>query len=108
MYSDVSTAEERTRVASWFGKLSVRYTAARVFTVFEGDATQCPYRVVASDADSIAIVCRTEGRNEIRHIRFISEDLYWVSVGRNREFFARVAHHAPHSKGSRPSAPNEA
>jgi len=90
-HSASSKPEERANIEGWFGKLVVRYTRARVFAEFEGNATQCAYRVVAIDPHSVAIVCRTEGRDEIRHIHFVSEDLYWVTLGRNREFFARVA-----------------
>jgi len=90
VYSPASTPDTQVRIADWFGKLVVRYTPARVFTGFEGDTTQCAYRVVATDPDSVAIVCRTEGRDEIRHIHFVDDDLYWVNAGRNREFFART------------------
>lgn len=89
VYTSTTTIEERDRVASWFGRLVVRYTPARMFTDLEGDTTQCSYRVVAKDPDSVAIVCRTQDRDEIRHIHFVGDKIYWVTVGRNREFFAR-------------------
>ena len=107
-YAAATTSDEQDRIANWFGKLAMRYTAARVFTNLEGEATQCPYRVVAKDPESVAIVCRTEGRDEIRHIHFIGDNLYWVSVGRNREFFARVVDLGRQGKGSRASSANEA
>jgi len=91
-----STPEQQTRIAEWFGKLTVRYTEARVFTEFEGERTKCSYRVAAIDSDSVAIVCRTDGRDEIRHIHFVDENAYWVFVGRNREFFARVSPQGKH------------
>ena len=108
VYASASTTDEQARVANWFGKLLIRYTAARVFTEFEGSRTQCPYRIAATDLDSVAIVCRTEGRDEIRHIHFVGKDLYWVPVGRNREFFSRVANHAPEKRRSTPPSANEA
>jgi hypothetical protein len=85
-----SPAQQET-IRSWFGKLSMRYTPARVFTEFEGDRTVCSYQVVGTDDSSVAIVRRTEGRSEIQHIHFHEPDVYWISVGRNREFFRRVA-----------------
>lgn len=90
VHSSASPPDAQVRIANLLGKLVVRYTPARVFTEFEGNTTQCPYRVVATDSDSVAIVCRTESRDEIRHIHFVGEDLYWVHAGRNREFFARA------------------
>jgi hypothetical protein len=78
-------------VSNWFGKLTVRYTPARVFTEHEGNRTVCPYRVAAQDADSVAIVCRTMGHDEIRHIRFVEPNVYAVPGGRGGlEYFSRV------------------
>lgn len=91
VFSPGASPEDKARVEAWFGKLVLRYTPARVFTEFEGDKTVCPYRVAAADEQSVAIVRRTEGRDEIQHIHFSAENSYWVSCGRNREFFHRVA-----------------
>lgn len=85
-----TSAAQQERIRSLFGKLTMRYTPARVFTEFEGDRTVCPYRVVAMDSESVAILRRTEGRNEIQHIHFQERGVHWVTVGRNREFFCRV------------------
>lgn len=90
VFAEGTTVAQQSRIRSWFGKFRMRYTPARVFTEFESDRTVCPYRVVATDASSVAILRRSEGKNEIQHIHFIEPSVYWVSVGRNREFFRRV------------------
>jgi hypothetical protein len=90
VFAEGTTDAQQSRIRSLFGKFTMRYTAARVFTEFEGDRTVCSYRVVATDPDSVAILRRTEGKNEIQHIHFIESSVYWVSVGRNREFFRRA------------------
>lgn len=89
-FSPEATDQAREKVASMFGKLKIRYTLARVFTEFENDKTVCPYRVLATDDSSVAILRRTDGRDEIQHIHFAGENVYWVTCGRNREFFYRV------------------
>jgi hypothetical protein len=89
-FSPGASAMARESLTRSFGKLRMRYTAARVFTEFGTDRTACPYRVVATDESSVAIVRRTEGRNEIQHVHFAEPGVHWVSVGRNREFFRRV------------------
>jgi hypothetical protein len=104
VYASSTTPEQQERIASSFGKLVVRYTPARVFTEFEGDSTRCNYRVAAIDPDSVAIVCRTEGIDEIRHIHFDGESRYWVTAGRNREFFAREQPSVLQNVKSRPSS----
>lgn len=86
-----TSPEAGAKVEALFGKLVIRYTPARVFMEFEGDKTVCPYRVVATDEQSVAIVRRTEGKDEIQHIHFSDENSYWVSCGRYREFFNRLA-----------------
>ena len=91
VFASGTSPEASTKVQALFGKLVLRYTPARVFTEFEGDKTVCPYRVVAVDEQSVAIVRRSEGKDEIQHIHFSGENSYWVSCGRNREFFTREA-----------------
>jgi hypothetical protein len=91
VFSLGTSAETSAKIEAWFGKLVLRYTPARVFTQFEGDKTVCPYRVIAADEQSVTIVRRTEGRDEIQHIHFSGENSYWISCCRNREFFSRVA-----------------
>ena len=90
VFSPEASQEDRAKVSTWFGRLTIRYTPARVFTEFESDHTVCAYRVAANDSSSVAIVRRTEGKDEIQHIHFVEPDLYVVPIGRNREYFRRV------------------
>lgn len=88
--SDTS-ASDQARIEAYFGKQTVRYTAAQVISEMEGVRTTCPYRVAKIDGDWVTIVRRSQGRDEIQHLHFIEPDVYCVSVGRNREYFRRVA-----------------
>ena len=72
-----------------FGRLLVRYTESLVHTEFEGDTTVCRYRIAKIKAKSVEIICETEPDDEVRTLNFESADVYWVSVGSNREFFRR-------------------
>jgi len=72
------------------GKLVIHYTQSHVRTEFEGDLTDCRYRVTAVGLDSVSIVCETEPVDEIRDLHFVSPDMYWVSIGSNREYFSRI------------------
>ncbi|KAB2318896.1 hypothetical protein F8A86_11085 [Betaproteobacteria bacterium SCN1] len=90
IFSPGTPFESRAKFSALLGKLKIRYTPARIFTEFESDTTVCPYRVTAIDDDSVAIVRRTGGKNEIQHIHFLSENTYWITCGRNREFFVRM------------------
>jgi len=72
-----------------FGRLLVRYTESLVYTEFDGDTTVCRYRIATIKAESVEIVCETEPDDEVRTLNFVSADVYWVSVGSNREFFRR-------------------
>ena len=84
------TTASNLRLQELLGKLTVRYTKARVFTDFEGDKTVCPYSVVVVEPDAVVIRCRTGGRDEIRRINFAQPDVYWVDMGSNREYFRRL------------------
>jgi hypothetical protein len=73
-----------------FGKLRIRYTPTRGFTDFEGFLTKMRYRVVAKDANSVAIVATDDiGMDYIYHIHF-ERDHFWFSLGNIREYFRRV------------------
>ena len=81
---------DRARIEAYFGKQTLRYTAAQVTSELDGARTTCPYRVSSVDGDWITIVRRVHGRDEIQHLRFIEPDVYCVTAGRNREYFRRV------------------
>jgi len=87
--SDTSDAD-RARIEAYFGRQTLRYTAAQISSELEGTRAVCPYRVATIDGDWVAIVRRTQGRDEIQHLHFIEPDVYCVSVGRSREFFRRI------------------
>lgn len=85
--------EEKCRMArKIFGKLRLRYTRTKVYTDYKGLKDIAPYKVVAKDANSVAILAQDfEGKPKIFHIHF-EEDRYWISVGNGgwREYFRRV------------------
>jgi hypothetical protein len=86
------TSKARRAILALFGKFTMRYTATRIYGEFERHRTITPYRVLASDADSVAILRFIEDRKtEIQHVHFVDNNRHWVSVGRNREFFRRIA-----------------
>ncbi len=87
--SDTSDSD-RARIEEYFGKTTLRYTAAKITSEFDGARTVCPYRVATIDKDWVAIIRREAGRDEIQHLRFVEPDVYCVSVGRNKEYFRRV------------------
>ncbi len=86
---DISDSD-RARIEAYFGKQTLRYTAAQITSNMEGVRTVCPYRVATIDGDWVAIVRRTRGRDEIEHLHFVEPGVYSISVGRNREFFRRT------------------
>ena len=89
-FSPDTTEADRVKIEEYFGKMTLRYTAAKIHSEIEGKRTICPYRIAKDDEDWIMIVRRTGGRDEIQHLRVMQADVYWVSVGRNREYFRRV------------------
>ena len=76
-----------------FGKLELTYTRARCRSRLAGATTTTPYRVIAKDSSSVAIVAPDllSGEDKITHIHF-EGSTYWIHVGRGkfREFFRRV------------------
>lgn len=68
-----------------FGHLRVKYTPRLCSWTLKEYKERGPYEVLASDADSVAIMCG----GQIRQIHF-EGDHYWISLGRNREWFKRV------------------
>lgn len=72
--------------AGLFGHLKLHYTARYLYSDLKGFRERAQYEVVAMDADSVAILCSPE---QIQHIHF-EDGHYWISLGRNREWFKRV------------------
>jgi len=79
-------ADRRKWFAGLFGHLKLRYTPRYVYSDLKGFCERDRYEVVAMDADSVAIVY---GAGQILHIHF-EDDWYWISCGRQREWFKRV------------------
>ena len=88
---DIS-AEKKKKLLSIFGKLELRYTATHCYSSFEGTTSANPYKVVAKDSSSVALVVSNPlvGK-EIVHIHF-EGPYYWIVLGsgRMREFFKRI------------------
>jgi len=90
IFPKTSTPRGRALVLRAFGKLIFRYTRTRVYFEYQGDGDYYPYRVLASDAETVAILKMSPEGNEIVHIHFTGSNLYWISAGRNREFFRKI------------------
>lgn len=88
-------ARKRKKLASIFGHLTLRYTRTRLYSDYQGHKEIEQYEIIAADSDSVAIrrwdTLLEEWR--IRHIHF-EGDRYWISIGRQREWFKRVTKHA--------------
>ena len=84
---------------SMFGKLRIRFTKERVYSEFKGSREVTNYRVLASDADSVAVLYRNGflGKPGIQHIHFEGRR-YWVSIGPHREFFRRDPKRSGHRR----------
>lgn len=78
--------DRRKWFAGLFGHLKLRYTPRYQYSDYKGYCERECYEVVAMDADSVAILCSP---GHIQHIHF-EDDHYWISLGRNREWFKRV------------------
>jgi hypothetical protein len=83
-----STPRRWWKFRSIFGKLTVRWTARRWYSDFEGSRTSAPYEVVASDETSVVV--RGVDSKELVHIHF-EGDYYWMAKhGTHCEYFKRV------------------
>jgi len=85
---DIPDSRKR-KLRRFFGKLELRYTRTRCYAKHGGEITISRYTVVAKDSSSAAIVnSNSISKGQIFHIHF-EDDLYWISLGRIREFFRR-------------------
>jgi len=78
-------------LASIFGHLTLRYTQTRLYSDYQGHKETQQFEIVATDSDSVAITLWDSELKEfrIRHIHF-EGDRYWISIGRQREWFRKV------------------
>jgi hypothetical protein len=79
-------SDRRKWFAGLFGHLKLHYTPRYVTSDLKGFRERDRYEVVAMDANSVAILWSP---GNILHIHF-EDDWYWISLGRNREWFKRV------------------
>ena len=75
-----------------FGKLPLRFTRTRIYRDFEGEKSVLPYRMVAKDAYSVAILAPgLFEEEEIWHIHFDGPYHWvWPNMARFPEYFKRV------------------
>jgi hypothetical protein len=80
-------ATSKRRLSKLFGKLEMRFTKTRCYSMLHGHTESAVYKVVAKDDSSLAIV--SDGK--IIHIHFEGTQ-FWIVVGtgRFREYFRRV------------------
>lgn len=94
------TPTKRALFDSIFGKYVLTYTPRYIDTEMPAKNTRrpyrqrIPYRVVASDAESVTIVGKERpGSGEsTKRIHFVGPNRYWISVGTSggREYFDRL------------------
>lgn len=101
---------KRRKLRAIFGKLEITYTRTKIISKLRNWETWRSYAVLGTDETSVAIwvlgdlriknaqrydpVCldllkEHWSKSEIRHIHF-ARNCYWISLGKNREFFRRI------------------
>ena len=88
------TPARRRKFLDIFGHLRVTYTRTRIRGVLRDYRFTQRYELLAADSESVAIRyedTQLTGEWLIQHIHFEGRDRYWVALGRNREWFKRVA-----------------
>ena len=89
---DITTAKKK-KLQQFFGKLELRYTPTRCYSLLNGQVSVNRYIVVAKDSSSVALLVSNPIMGDhIVHIHFEGTH-YWIILGsgRMREFFKRVA-----------------
>ena len=87
------TAAKKKKLRRFFGKLELRYTPTRCYSLLNGQVSVNRYIVVAKDPSSVALLVSNPVMGDhIVHIHFEGSH-YWIILGsgRMREFFKRVA-----------------
>jgi len=86
------TPVARERMASWFGKLIIKFTRTSVATEFEGAHFNSRYRVLAETATSVTVEYANDSKREVETI-YLGEGFIFkrVGSGANFEYFSRVA-----------------
>jgi hypothetical protein len=85
------TKKSKNGLRALVGRLELRYTRTACYSKLDDEILRTPYRVVARDANSVAIVYEDPVvGDQISHIHFEGRH-FWILVGgKFREFFRRV------------------
>src|SRR4051812_41956407 len=87
------TLPQRRGLSRLFGKLELRFTKNRCFSMLDGRTVSTPYTVLAKDSSSVATLSPDSltGELGISHIHFEGAR-FWIHVGTGafREFFKRL------------------
>jgi hypothetical protein len=89
------SAKGRKAMNAIFGKLRLRYTRSRCYSTLDGNTDALPYRVLATNSEGAVLIGRSlpewlTAEEQIQHVRFVSDNLYWVCLGGIHEYFRRV------------------
>ena len=90
-YTKELAPDRRERFENLFGKLTIKYTESHAYSEFDETKDSCKYEVIGRDDNSVAIIWHEKQEDKIQHIHFEENDLYYVLVGYNVEFFRRVS-----------------
>jgi len=88
-----TTRKHRRFLRGIFGKLRLTFTRKHIQYVLKDWRHVAEYRVIGRDAYSVATISLDFLGKEwhVEHIHFDGKNSFWISVGRNREFFKRVS-----------------
>ncbi len=80
------------QLSTIFGHLVLRYTRTRAHADFKGTTSSHKYEILGVDSNSVAIMTWDTVLDEesIYHIHFEGDRHYWITLGRQREWFRRV------------------
>ena len=100
-HRDQLTSDKRAFFDSMFGRLTLTYTRRYIQTELPPKGSgqpfrqSIPYRVLASDANSVTIVLKDTltGHDATKQIHFVGADRYWIHLGTkdSREYFDRLS-----------------
>ncbi len=92
VYPKTMPEKQKRILRGFFGKLILRYSAKTIYSNLSETTSRFPYRVAAIDSNSVVIVTQ-DGitlKDKIVHIHFDGPSAYWISLGRNREWFKKL------------------
>jgi hypothetical protein len=77
--------------AKIFGKLTWRFTRTNMYSEYEGMKKVTPYKIIASDGDSVVLKwIEDNGGEDLQQINFEGANRFHVISGWNVEFFRRI------------------